>query len=66
MVALQWVNRNVEAFGGDPSRVTVFGESSDAVNTCTLMGVPEADGLFQRATVQNWSCCQRGSTAYAA
>jgi para-nitrobenzyl esterase len=51
--ALRWVERNVAAFGGDPERVTVFGESAGGRNTFTMLQSPLASGLFQRAIVQS-------------
>jgi para-nitrobenzyl esterase len=53
LAGLRWVRRNVRAFGGDPSRVTVFGESAGAGSILELDGMPEAEGLFQRAIVQS-------------
>jgi len=56
IAALRWVQRNVRAFRGDPARVTLFGESAGAVNTCALLASPQAAGLFARAAVESGSC----------
>ncbi|WP_260927672.1 carboxylesterase/lipase family protein [Novosphingobium sp. 9] len=55
IAALQWVKRNIAAFGGDPAKVTIFGESAGAVAVSTLMAVPPAHGLFQRAIAESGS-----------
>jgi para-nitrobenzyl esterase len=47
LAALRWVKANAAAFGGDPQRVTVFGESAGGVAVSLLVGTPEARGLFQ-------------------
>jgi para-nitrobenzyl esterase len=49
VAALQWVKRNIGAFGGDPENVTIFGESAGGTAVCLLMVVPQAKGLFQKA-----------------
>lgn len=49
VMALQWIRDNIAEFGGDPDKVTIFGESAGAHITATLLAVPAADGLFARA-----------------
>lgn len=56
IAALRWVQRNARVFRGDPSRVTIFGESAGGVNVCALVGAPGAAGLFSRALVESGSC----------
>ncbi|MGH0035641.1 MAG: carboxylesterase/lipase family protein [Myxococcota bacterium] len=51
--SLEWVKQNIAAFGGDPERVTVFGESAGGSNVFSLLLTPRARGLFQRAIVQS-------------
>jgi para-nitrobenzyl esterase len=47
--ALQWVQRNIEAFGGDPNRVLIIGQSGGGAKVSGLMAMPSAQGLFHRA-----------------
>jgi para-nitrobenzyl esterase len=53
VAALRWVRENVAAFGGDPDRVTVFGESAGAGAIAALLVMPAAAGLFRRAIAQS-------------
>ena len=53
IAALNWVEENIHAFGGDADNVTVFGESAGGFNTFALLLSPMADGLFHRAIIQS-------------
>ena len=51
--ALRWIRRNISAFGGNPSSVTIAGESAGALSVMYLMAAPDARGLFHRAIAQS-------------
>jgi len=53
VAALAWVRDNIEAFGGDPGNVTLFGESAGAMSVATLLATPAASGLFHKAVAQS-------------
>lgn len=54
--ALTWVAKNIAKFGGDPRRVTVFGESAGAWSICVHLASPKSYGLFARAIMQSGAC----------
>jgi para-nitrobenzyl esterase len=56
VAALEWVRRNIARFGGDPTNVTIFGESAGGANVCYLMSSPLARGLFQRGILESNVC----------
>jgi para-nitrobenzyl esterase len=53
LAALHWVRENIENFGGDPNLVTIFGQSGGGRKVATLMSMPGAKGLFQRAIIES-------------
>jgi para-nitrobenzyl esterase len=53
VAALQWVQENIERFGGDPGNVTIFGQSGGGGKVSTLLATPSARGLFHRAIVMS-------------
>ncbi|OUJ70555.1 carboxylesterase/lipase family protein [Hymenobacter crusticola] len=65
VAALQWVHQNISAFGGDPARVTVMGESAGAKLVSAILVTPAAQGLFQQAILESGSvqCVRDTATA---
>ena len=61
VAALQWVQANIAAFGGDPACVTIFGESGGGAKVSSLLAMPMAQGLFHRAIIQS-GCAIRHRT----
>ena len=62
VAALEWVRDHIEAFGGDPNNVTIFGESAGAFDVCFQVVSPLGRGLFHRAISQSGGCTGRIST----
>ena len=53
ILALQWIHENIAAFGGDPDRITIAGESAGGASVVNLMAAPKAKGLFSQAIAQS-------------
>ncbi len=73
IAALRWVRANARAFGGDPDRVLLFGESAGALDTCMMVASPLTTGLFSAAAMQSGGCVAKtvaaateASASYAA
>jgi para-nitrobenzyl esterase len=60
LASLQWVQRNIAAFGGDPGNVTIFGESGGGSKVSTLMLSPLAKGLFHKAICESGTAIAAG------
>ena len=60
VAALEWVRNNISAFGGDPDNVTIFGESAGGGSVLSLLSMPSAVGLFQRAIVRELAVMRIG------
>jgi para-nitrobenzyl esterase len=56
IAALRWIKDNIESFGGDPSRVMLFGESGGGTDVCALVASPLAKGLFSAAIMESGGC----------
>ena len=56
ILALEWVQSHVASFGGDPTNVTIFGESAGAMSVCTHVAQSYKRGLFKRAIMESGSC----------
>ncbi len=56
IVALEWVQNNIAAFGGNPQKITVFGQSSGGTNIFALLSNPKNNGLFQAAISLSGRC----------
>ncbi len=65
VAALKWVKDNIANFGGDPSNVTIMGQSGGGAKVCTLMAMPAAKGLFHKAVPLSGSTIKAMDQAYS-
>eukprot|EP01084_Bolivina_argentea_P171806 297645_1 len=56
IIALQWINNYIQDYGGNPNKVTIFGESAGGFSVCFLTLIPLAAGLFEQAIIQSGHC----------
>ena len=61
LASLQWVQRNISNFGGNPDNVTIYGQSAGGQAVCNLLAIPSAKGLFHRAIAQSSACTTRAT-----
>ncbi|HKP55112.1 MAG TPA: carboxylesterase/lipase family protein [Polyangiales bacterium] len=64
--AMSWVQRNIASFGGDPSNVTIFGESAGSLDVCLHVASPKSRGLFHKAVSESGGCTTFQATAATA
>jgi carboxylesterase type B len=63
-MAMQWLQKNAAAFGGDPTRVTIFGESAGAGSVSNHLLSPRSKGLFHRAIAESGPIAQWTAQSY--
>lgn len=56
IIALEWIQSHIESFGGNPSLVSIFGQSAGGSSVCCLIVSPRASGLFKRAIIESGAC----------
>jgi para-nitrobenzyl esterase len=64
--ALEWVKKDIAAFGGDPKRVTIFGESAGSISVCVHLVSKKSQGLFAGAIMESGACLERVSSSATA
>ncbi|HEY9217183.1 MAG TPA: carboxylesterase family protein, partial [Phenylobacterium sp.] len=62
IAALQWIQRNIKSFGGDPGNVTLFGQSAGGAMVTSLLSVPSAKGLYHKAIIHSGAALRPGSS----
>jgi para-nitrobenzyl esterase len=65
VAALEWVRDNIATFGGDPTNVTIMGQSGGGAKVCTLAAMPSAKGLFHKAVVLSGASVRSGEKDYS-
>ena len=65
VASLEWVRDNIENFGGDPSKVMIFGQSGGGAKTSTMLAIPSAKGLFHSAGIQSGSALRSATREQA-